>query len=265
MNDVGNIMDSVPSTPATSDCSPAEWAVRVDLAIAYRLFDWLGITDLIHTHISVCVPGEKEQFLQLPYGHLFREARASSMVKCDVEGRIISDPTGLGISKGGFSIHSAVHMGNANAVCVMHAHTEATLAVSNYRRGLLPLSQHALRFHGKVGYINYCGLFDSVEKRSVLPQALGNGDVLMLRNHGPLVVGKSVKECFSRMYYLERACRMQVATLSQCRDPATDLVWPDERDCATMAKAFENGDAVIAREWNALVRMLAEIAPGFDG
>ena len=93
---------------------------------------------------------------------------------------------------------------------------------------------------------------------------LGNGDVLMLRNHGPLVVGKSVKECFSRMYYLERACRMQVATLSQCRDAATELVWPDERDCATMAKAFENGDAVIAREWNALVRMLSEIAPGFD-
>ena len=89
----------------------AERAVRVDLAIAYRLFDWLGITDLIHTHISVCVPDEHEQFLQLPYGHLFREARASNMVKCDVDGRIISDLTGLGISKGGFSIHSAIHMG----------------------------------------------------------------------------------------------------------------------------------------------------------
>jgi len=260
----GNIMSPASGTPSDAPCSAAEWAVRVDLAIAYRLFDWLGITDLIHTHISVCVPGEKAQFLQLPYGHLFREARASSMVKCDVEGRIISDPTGLGISKGGFCIHSAIHTGNENAVCVMHAHTEATLAVANYRKGLLPLSQHALRFYGKVGYFGYCGLFETAEKRARLPVALGDGDVLMLRNHGPLVVGKNVRECFSRMYYLERACRMQVASLSQCRDPEAELVWPDESDCRTMAKAFENGDAVIDREWNALVRMLGEISPGFD-
>jgi ribulose-5-phosphate 4-epimerase/fuculose-1-phosphate aldolase len=262
--ETGNIMDSAPDTPRSSPCSAAEWAVRVDLAIAYRLFDWLGLTDLIHTHISVCVPDESERFLQLPYGHLFREARASSMVKCDVEGRVISDPTGLGISKGGFCIHSAIHMGNPDAVCVMHAHTEATLAVANYRQGLLPLSQHALRFYGKIGYFEYCGLFETAEKRARLPVALGSGDVLMLRNHGPLVVGKSVRECFSRMYYLERACRMQVASLSQCRDPQADLLWPSEADCRAMAKAFENGDAVIDREWNALVRMIREIAPGFD-
>jgi ribulose-5-phosphate 4-epimerase/fuculose-1-phosphate aldolase len=256
-----NIM---PSRPGTSACTPEEWVVRTELAIAYRLFDWLGITDLIHTHISVRVPSEQERFLQLPYGHLFGEALASNMVKCDVDGNIVSDPTGLGISRGGFCIHSAIHMGNADAVCVMHAHTEATLAVANYRRGLLPLSQHALRFYGKVGYLEYCGIFDSEVKRARLPQALGDGDVLMLRNHGPLVVGKSVKECFSRMYYLERACRMQVATLSQCRDADRELAWPGEDECARMAKAFENGDAVVNREWNALVRMLARTSPGYD-
>ncbi|HEU4625165.1 MAG TPA: class II aldolase/adducin family protein [Steroidobacteraceae bacterium] len=259
-----NIMPSSPGTPASGPWSPDEQRVRVELAIAYRLFDWLGITDLIHTHISVCVPGEKERFLQLPYGHLFREARASNMVKCDVEGRIVSDPTGLGISKGGFCIHSAIHMGNPNAVCVMHAHTEATLAVASYRDGLLPLSQHALRFYGKVSYLDYCGTFETEAKRAELPRALGNNDVLMLRNHGPLVIGKSIRECFSRMYYLERACRMQVAALSQCRDIAKELVMPDERHCAAMARAFENGDAVIDREWNALVRMLKTVSPGFD-
>ena len=259
-----NIMPSRPDTPSASPCSPAEWVVRTELAIAYRLFDWLGITDLIHTHISVRVPAENEQFLQLPYGHLFGEARASDMVKCDVDGNIISDPTGLGISRGGFCIHSAIHMGSESAVCVMHAHTEATLAVANYRKGLLPLSQHALRFYGKVGYMDYCGIFDSAEKRARLPRALGSGDVLMLRNHGPLVVGKSIRECFSRMYYLERACRMQVATLSQCRDAQTELAWPDEAECLQMARAFENGDAVIDREWTALVRMLTKTAPGFD-
>ena len=257
-------MAASPDTARTARPSPAEQAVRIDLAIAYRLFDWLGITDLIHTHISVRAPDEHAQFLQLPYGHLFAEARASSMVKCDLDGRIISDVTGLGISKGGFSIHSAIHQAKADAVCVMHAHSEATIAVANYRDGLLPLSQHALRFYGKVGYLDYCGLFDDPKKRAALPSALGDGDVLMLRNHGPLVVGKSVRECFSRMYYLERACRMQVATLSQCRDAKAELVWPQDSDCRVTAKMFENGDAVIDREWNALVRMLQAASPGFD-
>jgi len=252
------------SRPVVAPCAPAEWEVRTELAIAYRLLDWLGMTDLIHTHISVRLPSENERFLQLPYGHLFGEANASNMVKCDVDGGIVSDPTGLGISRGGFCIHSAIHMGRANAVCVMHAHTEATVAVANYREGLLPLSQHALRFYGKVGYLDYCGIFDSAEKRASLPRALGDSDVLMLRNHGPLVVGKSVRECFSRMYYLERACRMQVATLSQCRDPGSELARPSEEECLRMSKAFENGDAVIDREWSALVRMLSRTSPGFD-
>jgi ribulose-5-phosphate 4-epimerase/fuculose-1-phosphate aldolase len=259
----GNIMAPSPGTVREASYTADERAVRRDLAIAYRLFDWLGITDLIHTHISVRVPGETEQFLQLPYGHLFGEARASSMVKCDVAGRILADSSGLGISKGGFAIHSAIHMARRDAVCVMHAHSEATIAVANYRDGLLPLSQHALRFYGKLGYLDYCGLFDTAEKRAALPAALGAGDVLMLRNHGPLVVGKSVRECFSRMYYLERACRMQVATLSQCRDPAAELVWPSIDDCHVMAKAFEGGDSVIDREWTALVRMLETTSPGF--
>src|SRR5438128_1855615 len=164
---------------ADAECSADEWNARVDLAAAYRLLDWQGMTDLIHTHLSVVVPGETERFLQLPYGHLFSEARASQMVKCDVDGNVLSDPTGLGISRGGFCIHSAIHMGAPGAACVMHAHTEASIAVANYRQGLLPLSQHALRFYGKVAYLDYTGIFDTAEKRAALPRALGNGDVLM--------------------------------------------------------------------------------------
>ncbi|MBT2188290.1 class II aldolase/adducin family protein [Sphingobium nicotianae] len=249
-----NIMASSPT--GAGPCSDAEWQVRADLALAYRLVDHFGMTDLIHTHISVRVPDEEGHFLQLPYGHLFGEARASDMVKCDVAGGIISDPTGLGISLGGFCIHSAIHMGTPRAACVMHAHTEATIAVSNYRDGLLPLSQHALRFYGRVGYLDYCGAFDTQAKRDALPQALGDGDVLMLRNHGPLVIGASVAECFSRLYYLERACRIQIATLSACRDTARELVWPSEADCAFMSRAFQGGESVIAREWNALKRLI---------
>ncbi|MCP5145244.1 MAG: class II aldolase/adducin family protein [Gammaproteobacteria bacterium] len=258
---VGNIMES---TVKAAEISAAEWDERVELAIAYRLFDWLGITDLIHTHISVRVPGENGHFLQLPYGHLFHEARASAMVKCDVNGNIISDPTGLGISIGGFCIHSAIHMANPRAACIMHAHTEATIAVANYRDGLLPLSQHALRFYGRMGYLDYCGAFNTEEKRQRLAAALGDGDVLMLRNHGPLVIGSNVREAFSRMYYLERACRMQVATLSACRDPKTELAWPLQEDCEFMAKGFAGGAAVIDREWRALVRMLDVRGDDYD-
>lgn len=249
-----NIMAS--GQTETTHCSEAEWQVRVDLALAYRLVDHFGMSDLIHTHISVRVPEEEGRFLLLPYGHLFSEARASDMVKCDAAGGIISDPKGLGISVGGFCIHSAIHTGTPRAACVMHVHTEATIAVSNYRDGLLPLSQHALRFYGRVGYLDYCGAFDTVEKRAALPRALGDGDVLMLRSHGPLVVGGTVAECFSRLYYLERACRMQVATLSASRDPDSELVLPSESDCASMSRAFQGGDSVIAREWTALKRMI---------
>jgi len=237
--------------------SDAEWEARVNLAAAYRLFDWLGITDTIHTHISMRIPGRHDQFLLLPYGLLFGEARASDMVVCDTEGKIVSDPSGLGISVGGFCIHSAIHTARADAVCVMHAHTEATIAVANMKAGLLPLSQHALRFHNRIAYLDYCGMFDSKEKRARLPAALGLAQVLMLRNHGPLVIGSTPWECFSRMYYLERACRMQITMLSAVRDPAADLVWPDAQDCEVMAKAFDEPSQKVAqREWSALRRML---------
>lgn len=203
------------------------------------------------------VPGRHDQFLLLPYGILFGEACASHMVKCDVDGRIVSDPTGLGISVGGFCIHSAIHTGRDDAVCVMHAHTEATIAVANLKAGLLPLSQHALRFYDRIAYLDYCGMFNSSEKRAQLPATLGKAQVLMLRNHGPLVIASTPWECFSRMYYLERACRMQVAMLSTVRDPETELCWPDPASCEAMAKAFEDPEQrVVKREWAALRRML---------
>jgi len=251
-----NILSGSPDTPRSSECSPEEREARVELAAAYRLFHWLGITDIIHTHISLRVPGRQDQFLLLPYGILFEDARASQMVKCDTRGRIISDPTGLGISVGGFCIHSAIHTGREDAACVMHAHSEATIAVGNMKAGLLPLSQHALRFHNRIAYLDYCGMFDSDAKRAQLPAALADAHVLMLRNHGPLVVASTPWECFSRMYYLERACRMQVTMLSMVRD-SSELCRPDAQSCEAMARAFEDPEQrVVKREWNALKGML---------
>jgi ribulose-5-phosphate 4-epimerase/fuculose-1-phosphate aldolase len=242
--------------PTTSECPAEEWEARVELAAAYRLFHWLGITDIIHTHISVRVPGRHDEFLLLPYGILFADARASHMVKCDTRGNIISDPTGLGISVGGFCIHSAIHTGREDAACVMHAHSEATIAVGNMKAGLLPLSQHALRFFNRIAYLDYCGMFNSDAKRAQLPAALGEAHALMLRNHGPLVVASTPWECFSRMYYLERACRMQVTMLSMVKD-ASELSWPDVDSCEALARAFEDPEQrVVRREWKALRGML---------
>ena len=252
-----NIWESGEEARTADDCGPEERQARIDLAIAYRLFDWLGLTDLIHTHISIRVPGRHDQFLQLPYGHLFGEARASDMVKCDTQGRIISDPTGLGISAGGFFIHSVIHQARADAACVMHLHTEASIAVSAQRAGLLPLTQHAMRFYERTGYLDYSGFFDTAEKRAAIPAALGDGQVLMLRNHGPLIVGASVWQCFSRAYYLERACRMQLAMQSSARDVERDLTWPAPEHCRATAAAFDDPAQTVARrEWDALTRML---------
>jgi ribulose-5-phosphate 4-epimerase/fuculose-1-phosphate aldolase len=253
---VDNIMNAEPAAVHSGECDAGEWEARVELAAAYRLFDWLGITDIIHTHISLRVPGRHDRFLLLPYGILFGDACASQMVKCDTRGKIISDSTGLGISVGGFCIHSAIHTGRSDAACVMHAHSDATVAVGNMKAGLLPLSQHALRFYNRIAYLDYCGMFDSEEKRAQLPAALGDAHILMLRNHGPLVVATTPWECFSRMYYLERACRMQVATLSMVRDVG-ELSLPDAASCEAMARAFEDPEQrVVKREWAALKAML---------
>ncbi len=261
-----NIWESDAAAQVSNDCSPEEWTARVDLAIAYRLFDWLGLTDLIHTHISIRVPGRHDHFLQLPYGHLFGEARASNMVKCDTEGRIVSDPTGLGISAGGFFIHSVVHQARADAACVMHMHTEASIAVSAQTSGLLPLTQHAMRFYGRIGHLDYSGFFDTPEKRAAIPAALGDAQVLMLRNHGPLIVGASLWQCFSRAYYLERACRMQLALLTVARDAERDLTWPAPEHCRAAAEAFDDPSQTVARrEWDALTRMLDRQGADYAG
>lgn len=255
-----NIMGVPDGTPTHSECSAEEWQVRVDLALAYRLLDHFRMTDLIHTHISARVPGTHDQFLQLPYDHLFSEAKASNMVKCDVAGNVISDPTGLGISVGGFCIHSAVHVARPDAEVVLHVHTRATVAVSCLEEGLLPLTQHAMRFYRRIAYLPYAGNFDDPAKQRAIPEALGDAQVLMLRNHGPLVIGRTVAETFSRIYYLERACDMQLAIQST----GSAITWPKEEHALEIATAFEDPTLRGSRlVWGALTRMMSERAADF--
>jgi ribulose-5-phosphate 4-epimerase/fuculose-1-phosphate aldolase len=251
----------VPAGGHAPGISDEEWAVRVDLAACYRLFHHFRMTDLIFTHLSVRVPGKEEHFLINPYGLLFDEITASSLVKVDMDGKVISDTTGLGINPGGFTIHSAVHMARPDIMCVMHSHTAAGIAVSCMKEGLLPLTQHSMRFHGRLAYHDYEGVHFTDGERWRLRESLGDRKLAMiLRNHGLLACGRSIPEAWDVMYYLERACQAQV-TLMGTR---AELNQPAEGVAEQVAQAFEDpGRKANARIWPTLLRLLDRIDPGY--
>jgi ribulose-5-phosphate 4-epimerase/fuculose-1-phosphate aldolase len=234
------------------DCSEAEWARRVELAALYRLCDHFQITDLIYTHLSARVPGHADQFLVNANGLLFEEVTASNLVKIDLAGKIIADPLGLGVLSGGYFIHGAVLQGRPDIVCVMHVHTEAGIAVSCQEAGLLPLSQHAMRFHNRIAYYDYHGIVESDEECRGLQEALGSKQILMLRNHGLLVTGRSIPEAFDLLHHLERACRIQV-TLQAC---GTKYTLAPPHIAEQVAQAYERLDESDRRDWPALLRLL---------
>lgn len=193
--------------------SPDEWQVRVDLAAAYRLVADYGWDDLVFTHISARVPGPEHHFLINPYGMMFEEITASSLVKVDLEGKIVME-SDYKINPAGFTIHSAVHAAREDALCVMHLHTDYGIAVSAQQDGLLPISQQSLFVLASLGYHDYEGLALNDEEKPRLVADLGNKTFLILRNHGLLTVGRSVADAFLAMFLLERACRIQILAQS---------------------------------------------------
>jgi ribulose-5-phosphate 4-epimerase/fuculose-1-phosphate aldolase len=193
--------------------STEEWQARVDLAAAYRLVADYGWDDLVFTHISARVPGPEHHFLINPYGMMFEEITASSLVKVDLDGNIVMD-SDYSINPAGFTIHSAVHAAREDALCVMHLHTDNGIAVSAQENGLLPISQQALFVLASLGYHDYEGLALNDEERPRLVGDLGNKTFLILRNHGLLTVGQSVPDAFLSMFLLERACRIQILAQS---------------------------------------------------
>jgi len=196
-----------------SRMDPGEWQARVELAAAYRLTALMGWTDMIGTHISCRVPGTRDQFLLNPYGMLFEEITASSLIKVDVDGNKLS-PSEYNVNQAGFTIHSAIHMGRHDANAVMHLHTGYGVAVASQKCGLLPATQMALTTLNLLRYHDYEGVAFDLTERERLIKDLGDGGMLILRNHGTLTVGATVAEMFARMYRLERACRMQVLAMS---------------------------------------------------
>ena len=190
--------------------SADEWQTRCDLAACYRLVDMFGWSDLINTRITARVPGNDDHFLINPYGLLFEEVTASSLVKIDAGGNKI-EASDSEVNSAGFAIPSAVHMARPELVCVLHSHTIAGCAVSMQKNGLLPLNQHALQVIGDVAYHDYEGTGRNRDERARLLADLGDRHIMVLRNHGLLVVGTSIAETFVATYRMERACAMQLA------------------------------------------------------
>ncbi|HJT41432.1 MAG TPA: class II aldolase/adducin family protein [Sphingobium sp.] len=254
------------AAPAPAPASPAELELRRDLAAAYRAAALFGWDDMIGTHFTVRVPtgeGEPEAFLINPYGQMFEEITASSLVKVDVDGNILSD-SAFPVNKAGFVVHSSVHRARHDAGCVMHLHTRDGVAVSALEDGLLPLNQTALIIRGKIGVHEYEGPAVSLEERERMAAALGHHDLMFLRNHGTMAVGATVAEAFQRMYLLECACTYQVRTL------AMGLPWhmPDAQVVEDTYRKYGFRDADsehYARElfWPALLRKLDRVCPDY--
>ncbi len=240
--------------------SPEEWQLRVDLAATYRLVALHGWDDMIFTHISARVPGPEHHFLINPYGLLFEEITASSLVKIDLDGNKVQD-TPYPVNPAGFTIHSALHMNRDDAHCIIHLHTTDGVAVSAQSDGLLPIDQHAMLITQDIAYHDYEGVALDLDERDRLVHDVGDKHMMMLRNHGTLALGKSCPDAFLRMYYLERACSMQVRAMSG----GAKLNWPNqgvpEKTAQQGGQAFEGALGALA--WPALLRKLDRIDPSY--
>ncbi len=242
-------------TPSVRDrVSQEEWDARCDLAAAYRLAARFRWTDLIYTHFSARVPGTRFLLIN-PYGLMFDEITASSLVKIDEDGNIVDDATGLGIIHAGFVIHGCVHQARPEVACVLHTHTRAGVAVSAQKEGLLPISQHALLNYGMLTYHDYEGVALDMDERTRIARDLGpTSKAMIMRNHGLLTLGASVGEAFHFMYYLDTACQIQVDAIAGGGERVNVLT------DATAQKGFMQlqglGGAEIDREWPTLLRML---------
>jgi ribulose-5-phosphate 4-epimerase/fuculose-1-phosphate aldolase len=243
------------------DNESVERAIRNDLAAAYRLVAMFGWDDLIFTHISARVPGPEHHFLINPYGMMFEEITASSLVKIGMDGKPIGNSR-YPVNPAGFTIHSAVHEVREDAGCVMHLHTVDGTAVATSNVGLQPLNQTAQLVIGDLAYHDYEGVALDHAERPRLQGDLGTKNLMLLRNHGTLAVGRTCAEAFMRMYYLERACSMQVRTRMLGNDDhPTEQRVIDKND----ELGRGGGMTYLANQlvWPALLRKLDRLAPDY--
>ena len=245
--------------------SPEEWALRVDLAACYRLVAMYGMSDLIFTHISAKLPhsvsGDAPQFLINPYGLMFDEITASSLIKIDMAGNQIT-PSEFSVNRAGFVIHSTIHDARHDAACVLHTHSRAGVAVSAQKAGLLPISQQATLMMSSLSYHDYEGLAVHDDERDRLKADMGESNYLILRNHGLLTVGKTVPDTFLAMYFLECACQIQIS--AQAGGEITQVSQKVLDGVSTAVKLQQsNNVSAGALAWPALLRRLDRLNPGY--
>ncbi len=242
-------------TPSVRDrVSKAEWDVRVDLAAAYQLAAIYKWTDLIYTHFSARVPGS-EDYLINPYGLMFDEITASNLVRINPEGKVLDDPSGMGYNEAGFVIHGCVHAARPEIHCVIHTHTRAGVAVSAMKCGLLPISQHAMRVQGEVTYHDYEGIALDLDERTRMARDLGKtSKAMILRNHGLLALGETVREAFEVMYYLDTSCQIQI---DACAGGMENVLQMSAQAARTTDEQFHRTDRPGGyKDWPALLRLL---------
>lgn len=240
---------------------PAEWQARVDLAAAYRLVAMFGWDDLVFTHISARVPGQDGAFLINPYGLMFEEVTASSLVKVNAEGEKLDDSP-FPVNPAGFVIHSAIHGARHDAGCVLHTHSLNGVAVSAQAQGVLPLSQQSIFVLSSLGYHDYEGVALRDDEKPRLVRDLGDRQYLMLRNHGLLTVGATVADAFLAMYVFETVCTIQVRALSgggACVPVPEAIVATARAQSAAVTRGM--GAALV---WPGLMRRLDRRLPGYD-
>jgi ribulose-5-phosphate 4-epimerase/fuculose-1-phosphate aldolase len=239
--------------------SAEEWQLRVDLAAAYRLVAHYGWSDLVFTHISARVPGPGHAFLINPYGLMFDEITASSLVKVDQDcNKLIDSP--FPVNPAGFVIHSCIHQVRENAGCVLHTHSRAGVAVSAQKAGILPISQQSTFVLASLAYHGYEGVALRDEEKPRLQQDLGDKNFLVLRNHGLLTVGPTIPDAFLSMYTFENTCRIQIDAQA-----GGELVYVDPRILAGMEKVMKTVTAGQGANiaWPALLRKLDKLDPSY--
>ena len=251
---------NVETVQAPNDLAAAERQQRIDLAACYRLVALYGWDDLVFTHISARIPGPQHHFLINPYGMLFSEITASSLVKVDLHGRKV-DGSPHDVNPAGFTIHSAVHAAREDAACVLHTHSVNGVAVSAQQDGVLPLSQHSMFVLASLGYHDYEGVALVDAEKPRLVHDLGDRRYLMLRNHGLLTVGRSVAEAFVAMYMFETTCTIQVRAQSG-GGPLRRIGRPIRESATAQWDAVTRGTGG-GLAWPALLRRLDGIDPGY--
>jgi ribulose-5-phosphate 4-epimerase/fuculose-1-phosphate aldolase len=246
----GALLSTRPGVP--EGMTDAEWQTRCDLAALYRVLHSFGWTDLIYTHLSARVPGEEGAFLINHYGQMFDEVTASSLVKMDMAGNVLGG--GGRFNKAGFTIHSGVYKARPDAGCVMHTHTRAGATLSTLRHGLRPISQDVLEVWDDLGYHDY-GVPSSVEECEALGRSCAKANAVVLLNHGLLSLGPTIPAAFVTMYYLERACQVEIASRSLGEAPV-EIAAEIQQKAAERQRRIRQAPDYGQLEWDSVLRML---------